>query len=619
MKITANALRRLFIDFFVANGHKEISGASLIPENDPTVLFTTAGMHPLVPYLLGEKHPLGTRLTDVQKCVRTDDIDEVGDPCHLTFFEMLGNWSLGDYFKKEAIELSFKFLTSARSEGGRGEGGLGFSLDQLAFTCFAGDKDAPKDEESFNTWRVLGVPEARIAFLPKKDNWWGPAGQTGPCGPDTEMFYWTGDTPAPEKFEPSNKLWVEIWNDVFMQYFKNEDGSFTELKQKNVDTGMGLERVLMILNGANTPFETELFADVVKEIRALGGYDIGVDSVNGAVSEDARISERIICDHLRAATFMLGDPRGITPSNTDQGYILRRLIRRAIRHGMKLGINVPFARKLAGIYVNLYGESYPELIKNQEIIFEEMAREEAQFSSTLEKGIREIEKAGIENLLKGDFAFYMYETYGFPPEMTIEEIKKNPSLAGQLNEVEFYKEFNFKLAEHQAKSRAGSEAKFSGGLADHSEEVTCLHTATHLLHQALRTVLGDHVEQKGSNITAERLRFDFVHPDKMTPEQIAEVERIVNEQIKADLPVTVENMTVEDAKAQGAIGLFESKYGETVKVYTVGHSKELGKFFSKEICGGPHAEHTGQLRSFKILKEESSSRGIRRIKAVIGK
>jgi len=620
MKITANQLRRLFIDFFVKNGHKEISGASLIPENDPTVLFTTAGMHPLVPYLLGEKHPLGTKLVDVQKCVRTDDIDEVGDPSHLTFFEMLGNWSLGDYFKKEAIELSFKFLTSSREEGG-----LGFGLDRLAFTCFAGDEDAPRDDESFEVWRSLGVSEERIAFLPKKDNWWGPAGKTGPCGPDTEMFYWTGSDPAPTKFDPSNKLWVEIWNDVFMQYFKNEDGKFVELEQKNVDTGMGLERVLMILNGAVSPFETELFADVVSAIRALGGYDIGTDAAGGAVSDDAKISERIICDHLRAATFMLGDPHGITPSNTDQGYILRRLIRRAIRHGMKLGINGPFARKLAGIYVNLYGESYPELIKNQEIIFEEMTREEAQFSSTLAKGIREIEKAGIENLLKGDFAFYMYETYGFPPEMTVEEIKKEielnnrKDLADRFNEVEFYKEFNSKLSEHQAKSRAGSEAKFSGGLADHSEEVTCLHTATHLLHKALRTVLGDHVEQKGSNITAERLRFDFVHPDKMTPEQIAEVEKIVNDQIKADLPVSFETMTVEEAKAAGAIGLFESKYGETVKVYTVGLGKEPGKFFSKEICGGPHAEHTGQLRSFKILKEESSSRGIRRIKAVIGK
>jgi len=630
MKITANQLRRLFIDFFVKNGHKEISGASLIPENDPTVLFTTAGMHPLVPYLLGEKHPLGNRLVDVQKCVRTDDIDEVGDPSHLTFFEMLGNWSLGDYFKKEAIEMSFKFLISVREEGG-----LGFDLDHLAFTCFAGDEDAPKDEESFAAWRALGVSEARIAFLPKKDNWWGPAGKTGPCGPDTEMFYWTGDMPgakdpqpAPEKFDPTNRLWVEIWNDVFMQYFKNEDGKFEELKQKNVDTGMGLERVLMILNGASSPFETELFTDVIDAIRALGGYDIGVDSADGAgsadramtgaVTEEQKISERIICDHLRAATFMLGDPRGITPSNTDQGYILRRLIRRAIRHGMKLGIEVAFARKLAGIYVNLYGESYPELIKNQEIIFEEMAREEAQFSSTLAKGIREIEKAGIENLLKGDFAFYMYETYGFPPEMTIEEIKKNSELAGRLNEENFYAEFNASLASHQAKSRAGSEAKFSGGLADHSEEVTCLHTATHLLHQALRMVLGNHVEQRGSNITAERLRFDFVHPDKMTPEQIAEVERIVNEQIKADLPVSFETMTVEEAKSQGAIGLFESKYGESVKVYTVGHGKEAGKFFSKEICGGPHVEHLGMLKSFKILKEESSSRGIRRIKAVIG-
>lgn len=606
-KISARELRKLYIDFFVKHGHKEIPGASIIPENDPTVLFTTAGMHPLIPYILGETHPSGKRLVNVQKCLRTDDIDEVGDLCHLTFFEMLGNWSLGDYFKEEAIKLSFEFLTLARAEGE-----LGLPLDRLAFSCFAGDKDAPKDEESFKIWRGLGVKEERIAFLPKKDNWWGPAGKTGPCGPDTEMFVWTGKEKAPAKFDPSDKKWVEIWNDVFLQYNKNENGTFTELKQKNVDTGMGFERVLAVMTGADSLFETELFTDAVKEIRALGGYDIG----KGAPDEEKLKSERVICDHLRAATFLLGDHMGVVPSNTDQGYILRRLIRRAIRHGMKLGIEEPFARKIIGIFVNIYGETYPELIDNQEKIFEEITREEAQFSKTLAKGLREVSKVKEEKLLHGDFAFYMYETYGFPPEMTIEEVKKDS--AGEFNLEKFWQEFNSSLKAHQEKSRLGAEAKFARGLADHSEEVTCLHTATHLLHQALRQVLGTHVEQRGANITAERLRFDFSHPDKMTPEQIKEVEKIVNEKIKEDLPVAVETMTVEEAKKEGAIGLFESKYGETVKVYTIGQGKEKSEFFSKEICGGPHVTRTGQLGSFKILKEESSSRGIRRIKAVVG-
>jgi len=606
-KITAKELRKLYIDFFVGkHGHKEISGASLIPENDPTVLFTTAGMHPLVPFLLGEKHPSGVRLVNVQKCIRTDDIDEVGDQSHLTFFEMLGNWSLGDYFKKEAVEMSFEFLTSAREDGG-----LGIPVDMLAVSCFEGDKDAPRDSESAEIWLGLGIPKERIAFLPKKANWWGPAGQTGPCGPDTEMFFWTGDGDAPERFDPDDSRWVEIWNDVFMQYFKNKDGSYKELEQKNVDTGMGFERVLAILNGVKTPFETELFIDAVEELRGLGGYDIGT-----ADPDDEKIkSERIVCDHLRAATFVLGDVRGVVPSNVDQGYVLRKLIRRAVRHGRKLGIDGDFARKIAGIFINLYGETYPELVDNEGKIFDEIAREEAQFAKTLEKGLRELNKCCDGRIAHGDFAFYMYETYGFPPEMTMEEVKKNPLVRNLLDVPKFWEAFNKKLEEHQSQSRAGAEQKFSGGLADHSEQVTKLHTATHLLHTALRKVLGEHVAQKGSNITAERLRFDFVHEDKMTPEQLAEVEKIVNEQIAADLPVHCEEMTVEEAKKKGAIGLFESKYGDKVKVYTIGESSEA--FFSKEICGGPHATHTGELGGFKILKEESSSRGVRRIKAVI--
>ncbi|MBT3704253.1 alanine--tRNA ligase [Candidatus Peregrinibacteria bacterium] len=604
-KITANELRRLYIDFFVGkHDHAEIPSSSLIPENDPTVLFTTAGMHPLVPFLLGEAHPSGRRLVNVQKCIRTGDVDEVGDDTHLTFFEMLGNWSLGDYFKKDAIKMSFEFLTSSREASG-----LGLELERLAFTCFEGDKNAPRDEEAFNAWCELGVSEDRIAYLPKSENWWGPAGQTGPCGPDTEMFYWNSDKPVPTKFDPEDDTWVEIWNNVFMEYNKNEDGSYSELEQKNIDTGLGFERVFALMNGVRTAYETELFEEAVEAVRSLGGYDIG----DAEPSDELVVSERVVCDHLRAATFILGDPMGVTPSNTDQGYVLRMLIRRAIRHGRKLGIEGEFVRKIAGIYVRYYGDAYPELIDNQEKIFEELVREEEQFGKTLEKGLREVEKCCSDDLLGGGFAFYMYETYGFPPEMTLEEIRKDSGLAGKLDEKKFWKEFEEALEAHKAKSRTGAEQKFSGGLADDSESVTRLHTATHLLHKALKQVLGDHVAQKGSNITSERLRFDFTHDEKMTPEQKEEVEKIVNEQIEADLPITCEEMTVEDAKKAGAIGLFESKYGDKVKVYTVG-SKDA---FSKEICGGPHVSGTGELGKFKIKKEESSSRGVRRIKAVL--
>lgn len=606
-KITANELRRLYIDFFVGkHDHAEIPSSSLIPENDPTVLFTTAGMHPLVPFLLGETHPSGVRLAGVQKCIRTGDVDEVGDDTHHTFFEMIGNWSLGDYFKKDAIKMSFGFLTTAREEGG-----LGLELEKLAFTCFEGDSNAPRNEEVFNAWRELGVSEDRIAYLPKSENWWGPAGQTGPCGPDTEMFYWNSDKPVPTKFDPEDDTWVEIWNNVFMEYNKNEDSSYSELEQKNIDTGLGFERVFALMNGVRTAYETELFEEAVEAVRSLGGYDIG----DAEPSNELVVSERVVCDHLRAATFILGDPMGVTPSNTDQGYVLRMLIRRAIRHGRKLGIEGEFVRKIAGIYVRYYGDAYPELIDNQEKIFEELVREEEQFGKTLEKGLREVEKCCSDDLMKGSFAFYMYETYGFPPEMTLEEVKKDSDLRGKLDVEKFWKEFNASLEAHQAKSRVGAEQKFSGGLADDSEVVTRLHTATHLLHQALRKVLGDHVAQKGSNITAERLRFDFTHEEKMTDEQKAEVEKIVNEQIDANLPVRCEEMTVEEAKKAGAIGLFETKYGDKVKVYTVGGDS---KVFSKEICGGPHVSSTGELVSFKIKKEESSSRGVRRIKAILG-
>lgn len=624
--IRATELRRLYIDFFVKkHEHKEIAGASIIPENDPTVLFTTAGMHPLVPYLLGEKHPSGVRLCNVQRCVRTDDIDEVGDPSHLTYFEMLGNWSLGDYFKEGAIKMSFEFLTSKREDFG-----LELPLDRLAFTCFEGDNDAPRDEESFGIWKGLGVSEDRIAFLPKKDNWWGPAGKTGPCGPDTEMFFWTADEPAPAKFDPRDSKWVEIWNDVFMQYFKNEDGTFRELTQKNVDTGMGFERVLCVLNGKSSPFETELFELALNEIRSLGGYDFGSNEPNAFIL----ISERIICDHLRAATFILGDRNGVSPSNTDQGYVLRRLIRRAIRHGYKIGIESSFVSKIALIYINIYSETYPELLANREKIINELIREEEQFMKTLGKAISIFKKETIKysknpetgdkfhtdgpRLLKDDFFFDMYATYGMPIEMVMEELDSQGWFNNDTDREYVLEKFEFYFKKHQELSKSGAEAKFKGGLADNSEQVTRLHTATHLLHQALRTVLGEHVQQKGANITAERLRFDFAQEDKMTPEQIAEVENIVNEQIRADLPVHCEEMSVEAAKESGALGFFESKYGDVVKVYTIGKGLKKGEFFSKEICGGPHITHTGELVSFKILKEESSSRGVRRIKAVIG-
>ena len=607
--MTAQELRDLYINFFTEkHNHSEIPGASLIPDNDPTVLFTTAGMHPLVPYLMGEEHPAGKRLVDVQKCIRTGDIEEVGDSSHLTFFEMLGNWSLGDYFKEGAIKMSFEFLTQE----------LSLPIDKLAVSCFEGDSDAPKDEESAEIWKNLGIPEKRIAFLPKKENWWGPAGQTGPCGPDTEMFYWTGDGSAPEEFDADDDRWLEIWNDVFMQYDKQEDGSFKPLAQKNVDTGMGLDRVITVLNGHKSPYDTELFKSAIEEIRLLGHYS--------DPSEEQLRAERIVSDHLRTATFIIGDPMGVSPSNTDQGYILRRMIRRAVRYGRELGIEGDFICKIAQIYVKQYGTFYTELLANQERIFTELAKEEKNFNRTLNNGLSMLQKAMNKNADRKDkginafgeaFCFEMFATYGFPIEMTVEELEKEGWINTVQDRQRVMHDFEKHFEKHQALSRAGAEKKFAGGLADHSEEVTRLHTATHLLHQALRTVLGDHVGQKGSNITADRLRFDFTHPEKMTPEEKEEVERIVNNQIRAALPISFEEISVEEAKAKGALGFFESKYGETVKVYTMG-DEEKGTVFSREICGGPHVKNTSELGSFKIKKEESSSSGIRRIKAVIG-
>ena len=595
----SSELRALYLKFFQSKGHAVIPGASVIPENDPTVLFTTAGMHPLVPYLLGAKHPMGTRLTDVQKCIRTADIDEVGDASHCTFFEMLGNWSLGDYFKKEAIHWSWEFLTSPEW--------LGIDKDRLAFSVFAGDEDCPRDDEAANYWRECGVQEDHIFFLPKKNNWWGPAGMTGPCGPDTEMFIITDKPPCGPDCSPACDCgrYLEIWNDVFMQYDKQADGSFLPLKQKNVDTGMGLERTISVLMGAKSVYETDLFADILAKIGEISGKTYGE-------SEEITRSMRIVADHMRTATFIIGDDRGVTPSNVDQGYVLRRLIRRAVRHGMQLGMPENFTGEIAKVIINQYKDVYPELTRHEAFILEQLLLEEQRFQRTLKQGMREFEKVttamqGRSTVISGRSAFKLYDTYGFPIEITVEMAHEN---GFTVDEEGFQERFR----EHQKLSQAGAEQRFKGGLADTSEETAKLHTATHLLHAALRKVLGGEAEvaQRGSNITAERLRFDFSFPRKVTPDELKEVERLVNEAIAAGVDITCEEMTVDEAKAQGAIGLFESKYGERVKVYTMGQ-------FSKEICGGPHAKNTGDLKSFKILKEESSSAGVRRIKAVIGK
>ena len=603
--MTANELRRLYIDFFVnKHDHKEIGGASLIPENDPTVLFTTAGMHPLVPFLMGEPHPSGKRLVNIQKCIRTGDIDEVGDETHLTFFEMLGNWSLGDYFKEGAIKMSYEFLTSSREEGG-----LGLPMDMLAVSVFEGDDVAPRDNESADVWRELGFADERIAFLDKSENWWGPAGATGPCGTDSEIFYWTGESDVPAAFDPDDDRWVEIWNNVFLQYNKREDGTFEKMAQKNVDTGMGFDRTLAVLSGVGTPFETDLFKRILGEIRLLANYS----------SPDAaqQKSERIVADHLRTATFILGDPQGVTPSNTDQGYVLRRLIRRSVIHGRKLGIESDFARKIAEIVVEDYGDYYTELVENATRIYVEIAGEEENFKKTLNKGLsvlhKEMEKHEKSDGVRGfdeKFFFEMFATYGFPVEMTCEELEDTGWATCKEDHEYIMEKFMKYFDEHQKLSRAGAEKKFAGGLADNSDDVAKLHTATHLLHQALRQVLGDHVEQKGSNITPERLRFDFTHGEKMTDEEKAEVERLVNEVIDQGIDVDCNEMSVDEAKEAGSIGLFESKYGDKVKVYTIGD-------FSKEICGGPHVSNTLKMGHFKIKKEKSSSAGVRRIKAVL--
>ena len=594
-KMTSGELRSMWLNFFKSKGHAVIPSASVIPENDPTVLFTTAGMHPLVPYLLGSKHPAGTRLTDVQKCIRTGDIDEVGDASHLTFFEMLGNWSLGDYFKKEMIAWSWEFLTSPEY--------LGLDKDKLAFTVFEGEGDIPRDEEAANYWMENGVKKENIYFLPREHNWWGPAGQTGPCGPDTEMFIIKDQPPCGPNCSPACSCgrFLEIWNDVFMQYNKTADGQYVPMAKKNVDTGMGLERTVCTINGCKTVYETDAFTGIIAKISELSGKHYDDD-------EATTRAFRIVADHLRTSTFIMGDPHGVSPSNVDQGYVLRRLIRRAVRFGMELGMQEGFTAEIGKVVIDQYAEVYPELKQNEAFVLEQFKLEETRFARTLRQGEREFEKAvsrmGESKVIDGMVAFNLYATYGFPIEMT-RELAKEHGLT--VDEAGFEKHF----AEHQKSSHAGAEQRFKGGLADSSAQSARLHTATHLLHAALRRVLGDEVAQKGSNITPERLRFDFSFGRKVTKDELAQVEALVNEWIKADVPVVMTETTVEEAKKEGAIGLFESKYGERVRMYTMGE-------YSKEICGGPHASHTGELVSFKIQKEESSSAGVRRIKAVIG-
>ncbi len=592
-QLTSNELRQMYLDFFASKGHKIIPSASLIPENDPTVLFTTAGMHPLVPYLLGAKHPEGKRLTDVQKCVRTGDIDEVGDASHCTFFEMLGNWSLGDYFKKEAIAYSFEFLTS--------DEWLGIDKDKLYFTCFAGDADAPKDTESAEIWMSLGVEASHIFFLDKKHNWWGPAGVTGPCGPDTEMFIDTGAPACSPDCSPACSCgkYLEIWNDVFMQYNKTANGTFEPLSQKNVDTGMGLDRTIATLQGKKSVYDTDAFTGILAKISELSGKNYNDDP-------ETMRAFRIIADHVRCATFIMGDQRGVTPSNVDQGYVLRRLIRRAVRYALRLGIERMSLQQIAQSVIDQYKDVYPELGQNQSRIISELNLEEERFSRTITQGLKEFEKLEARldgKVISGQDAFHLYDTFGFPLEFTLELAHEHGLEVDQ-------KGFEAAFQKHQEVSGAGAEQRFKGGLADTGEATARLHTATHLMHAALRQVLGTEVEQRGSNITADRLRFDFAFSRKVEDHELKEVQRLVNEAIDKKMPVVCEEMTVAEAKDQGAIGIFDSKYGSIVKVYSAGD-------FSKEICGGPHAGNTGELGRFEIQKEQSSSAGVRRIKAVL--
>ena len=579
----AQQLIKKYLDFFKSKKHAIIPSASLIPANDASVLFNTAGMQPLVPYLLGTPHPLGKRLANVQKCLRTVDFENIGDNTHHTFFQMLGNWSLGDYFKKEAISWSLEFLTAKKW--------LNIPLKKLAVTVYQGDAFVPRDEESYALWRSLGIPEERIAFV-GKDNFWI-AGETGPCGPSSEMFYWTGERAAPKKFEPENKSWVEIWNDVFMAYDKRMDGTVAPLKQKNVDTGMGLERTLALLTGQKSAYETDLFQPIIKKIELLSKKKYAYE----------QRTMRIIADHIRAATFILGDEQAVLPSNMDRGYVLRRLIRRVVRYGKVLGITQPFTRALAEIVMQQYGNLYPELTKNKARIYAELQKEEEKFEQTLDRGLREFEKMAAHGNLNGKDAFLLFQSYGFPLEMTEELAAERMITVDARGFLQGYEK-------HQQLSRVGAEQKFKGGLADTSEAVVHLHTATHLLNEALRRVLSKDIHQRGSNITAERLRFDFNFPRKLTPEEMKQVEDEVNRVIKLDIPVVRKEMPHKEALKLGAEAEFGLKYPERVSVYLIGD-------YSKELCGGPHVKSTKEIGRFKIVKEEACAAGVRRIKAVV--
>ena len=595
--MTAEEIRQKYLDFFVSKGHAVIPSSPIVPENDPTTLFITAGMHPLVPYLMGEKHPKGTRLVNAQKCIRTIDIDEVGDTTHHTFFEMLGNWSLGDYFKKEAIEWSWEFLTS--------EQWLGLDKNRIAVSVFEGENkgqnnEIPFDGEAYDIWKKIfkesDVPESRIAKLDREANWWGPAGETGPCGPDTEMFYWVGDpSEVPENFNDDHDDWVEIWNDVFMEYYKDENGAYTKMEKQNVDTGMGLVRVLAAMNGLDDNYKTDLFVPIIAKIEEISGkkYDD---------SDDVKHAMRVVADHIKASVFMVAD--GVEPSNSDRGYILRRLIRRAVRQGYMLGITESFTAQIAEIVRKMYGAAYPEVAN--ENILHIIQKEEEKFQKTLKKGEREIEKFQ-DAKITGEIAFDLFQTYGYPVEMT-SEVARERKIEVDDN---MQKDFEEALAKHQELSRTASVGMFKGGLADNKEETTQLHTSAHLMLAGLRTVLGDHVHQKGSNINGERVRFDFSHPEKLTDKEKKSVEDYVNKAILAKVPVVMEEMSLDKARDIGAEGSFENKYGDVVKVYTADK-------YSKEICGGPHVKNTGDIKGvFKITKEQSSSAGVRRIKAIL--
>lgn len=624
MQISSSQLRQKYLDFFRSKNHAIIPSAPLVPENDASVLFNTAGMQPLVPYLLGEKHPMGTRLADVQKCVRTGDIDDVGDDTHHTFFEMLGNWSLGDYFKRGSIEMSWEFLTSLDW--------LGLDPKMISVTVFEGDANAPRDEESADIWVSLGMPRERIAYLPAEDNWWA-AGPTGPCGPDTEIFYWVGEGEPQGNKGTHSKQWMEIWNNVFMQFNKKADGTLESLPAQNVDTGMGLERTLAVINGKKTTYDTDFFINTLEHIKRI----VGENNYNER-------GARIIADHLRTAVHMIAD--GVKPSNTDRGYVLRRLIRRAIREAHKMGHEDACLAQVARDFIHIYQDVYASVKNNETVIIDEITMEESKFQKTIKNGIKEFEKLfsktlkywptgdlsnpkDVERLEKFDWSqaphtssftwediFYLFETFGIPFEMTFELLAEKSQETGiTYNKDRIGEEFNIAMKKHQDLSRTASAGMFKGGLADHSDVTISLHTACHLMLAGLRKVLGEHVMQAGSNITPERLRFDFTHPEKMTPEQIAAVENYVNGALKAHLTVTMTEEPKDNAKSRGVLGAFWEKYPETVKVYKM--VGDDGVTYSEELCGGPHVEESSKMWTFKIQKEEASSAGVRRIKAVL--